>query len=286
MQLQDRDIQALVFLSRYFMLNSRQLRELSYQDDKTGRVTRRRLTKMRHEELIKKRNLLVVHSRDGSASPVFHLTRKGLEFVSEYLNDETILFKPLEPSQPQHLSHYIAVADTYRLLDRALTEAKNPVSLTKWINEDEIINPTEPEKRKHQKLKTKFGNIVCAPDAAFILEFQEHRAVFFLEQDRDTFFHKRVAARKSPGYRQLFTTGHLAKFPESNVNHFFVLFVAPSAKRRDQLRDSFKQKNRDHDVHKTYRFAAFDELNEQNLLFEPVWTACHHGEKVPLIQTQ
>ena len=108
MILQDRDIEALSMLARYFMLTSRQLRQWCYRSDTTGRVTRRRLTAMRHEGFVRKRNLQVVNPRDGAASPVYHLTRQGLELLAGHFDDESLLRKPVEPSQPQHLQHYIA----------------------------------------------------------------------------------------------------------------------------------------------------------------------------------
>lgn len=284
MILQDRDIEALKLLATYFMLTSRQLRLWCYCNDSTGRVTRRRLLEMRNEGLVEKRNLQVVNPKDGSTSPVFHLTKKGLEFLAGHTDDDSLLRKPIEPSQPQHLLHYIAVSDTHRLLRSAIECSTEPIQLNKWVNEDEAINLSATQAPR-KFLRTTFGNVLCAPDAAFQLEYQGARAIIYLEQDRDSFFHERVAARKSPGYRKLWDQGgHKTQFPETNIDHFLVLFVAPNAKRRDQLCRAFAKRNSDHGVLKAFRFMAFDELTPENFLFDSMLTRCLDDATVPLVR--
>ena len=287
MVLQQRDIQVLAQLATYFILNSRQIRELCFVDDSTGRITRRRLNKMVREGLIRKRNLQVVNPIDGSTSPCYHLARGGREFLAGHFDDEAYLTKPIEPSQPQHLNHYVAVSEMHRLFDRALTRHADVV-IDPWCNEDEVINPTAP-KSEQRKLRTSFEptKIVCLPDAGFVLSYQDQHVVVLLEQDRDTDFYERVAAKKSPGYRELFVTrGHRKMFPNTTLEFFYVLVITPTAKRREQLRKAFtkNKRNHDHDVRKVYRFGSLDELNEHNLLFEPMFACCHHDDKVPLIK--
>lgn len=284
MILQDRDIEALKLLADYFLLTSRQLRLWCYSNDSTGRVTRRRLLEMRNEGLVDKRNLQVVNPKDGSTSPVFHLTKKGLEFLAGHLDDESLLRKPVEPTQPQHLLHYVAVSDTQRLCRSAIESSTEAISLVKWVNEDEAINLSESDKPR-KFLRMTFGNVLCVPDAAFVLEYQGARAVVYLEQDRDSFFYERVAARKSPGYRKLWDQGgHKIQFPETNIDHFLVLFVAPNAKRRDQLCRSFAKRNADHGVAKAFRFMAFDEATPENFLFESLLSRCSDDATVPLVR--
>ena len=284
MILQERDIQALSLLAQYFMLTSRQLREMCYTTDSTGRVTRRRLTGLRQAGFIRKRNLQVVNPKDGSNSPVFHLTRTGLELLAGQLDDDSLLRKPVEPSQPKHLQHYIAVSDTQRMLRNAVSATNEQIQLQQWVNEDEAVNLDQPDSPR-KFLRTKYGNVICIPDAAFVLEFKSHRAVFYVEQDRDTYFHGRVAARKSPGYRKHWEQkGHIQHFSDSNLQHFYILFVAPNAKRRDQLCSAFAKKNADHEVRKAFRFVAFDEINADNFLFDSIFACCHENEPVPLVK--
>jgi len=287
MVLQERDIQVLVALARYFMLNSRQIREMCFPGDTTGRISRRRLTSMMHAGYVRKRNLQVVSPSDGSVCPVYHLTRTGLEFLAAHLDDELLLLKPIEPSQPQHLYHYVAVAESHRLFDGAAAE-QSPLVISRWCNEDEIVNPEESDPGKRRLLRTDFsdaGRVRCIPDAACVLEYRGQRAVVYIEQDRDTFFHDRVAARKSPGYRELLSRhGHRAHFPDTTLDFFYVLFLAPTKKRCDQLRKAFAKKNKEDQALKVYRFGSLEELNHTNLFFDPMYSCCHHDDRVPLVK--
>lgn len=285
MVLQERDIAVLADLARYFLLTARQVRELQFAGKNGSRICRRRLLALMQAGYVRKRAMHVVNPLDGSTSPTYHLTKHGLEFLAGHFDDPSILSRPLEPSQPQHLHHYAAVADTYRLLDRAITKQSGAVELVQWVHEDEVIDPEVDLKRK---LRTEFDypkKAVCLPDAAFLLKHAGVRAVVYLEQDRDTFFHDRVAARKSPGYRELLTTQrHKEHFPSTQLDFFFVLFVTPTQKRAEQLRQSFAKRNESHDVRKIYRFGSLDQLNDDNFLFEPMLSCCHHDDRVPLIR--
>lgn len=287
MQLQSRDIQALTMLAQYFMLTSRQLRQLCFHDDSTGRVTRRRMLKMSQDGLVRKRQLLVVNPRDGAASPVFHLTKIGREFLASHYDDESYLQKPVEPSQPQHLFHYVGVSDSHILLDEAIAKQSH-IGLDCWVNEDEFVNPDETDKNKRVKLLTQFqdsNKVVCAPDAAFVLSANGHRAVMYVELDRDSFYHDRVAARKTPGYKKhLAMRAHMKHFPTSTLNSFFVLFIAPTEKRVRQLRDAFAKTNTGDPALNIYRFGSFETLTPENVLTAPVFRCCHHDNLVSLVK--
>ena len=283
MVLQERDIEVLHYLARYFMLNSRQIRQISFPDDTTGRITRRRLNKMVHAEYIRRRRMQTVSMMDGAATPVYHLTRTGREFLAAHLDDDELLLKPIEPSQPQHLFHYTAVAETHRLFDVAL-QSENRVKVVRWVNEDEPIFVDG----KKTRLRTEFpgsSKVVCIPDAAFLLKHEDHHLTIYLEQDRDTFFHDRVAARKSPGYRELLKSGkHRSHFPNTTLDQFLIMFVVPSAKRADQLCRAFAKKNKDESVAKLYRFGAYPELVEANPFFDPLWRCCHRSDPAALVR--
>ncbi len=287
MVLQDRDIVTLTALARCFILSAAQVRRVAYPDDATGRITRRRLTKMVHQGLILRRRLAVVNPTDGAATPVYHLTKAGREFLAGHFGDDAYLWKPIEPTQPQYLHHYVAVAETRLLLDAALEQSKD-ITLVQWCHEDECLNPEEPDRDKRRRLFTELSSspkLVCSPDAAFVLEMDSHRAVFYLEQDRDTFFHDRVAARKSPGYAALLEhQAHRVQFPSTTLDHFFVVVMTPTARRRDRLREAFAEKNQDKPAARIYRFGAVEELTAKNFLFEPVFRCCHHDEPVPLVK--
>ena len=166
----------------------------------------------------------------------------------------------------------------------AIESTSDEVKLIRWVNEDEATNLDAGDAPK-TFLRKKFGNVICLPDAAYVLEYKSIRAVFYLEQDRDTYFYDRVAARKSPGYQKLWEQKcHMAQFPESNLDFFFILFVAPNKKRRDQLKKAFAKKNATHEVQKAYRFVAFDEVKPENFLFETLLTRCQDEELVPMVK--
>ena len=282
MQLQQRDIFALTELGNHFLMTAKQVRSLCYHTDATGRVTRRRLGLMAKENLIRKRRMLVVNPRDGSASPVYHLASKGRELLAAHYDDEQLLLKPIEPSQPQHLWHYIAVTDFQIRLRHSLSQNNEPVTLARWVSEDEPIRLNEDGKKEF--LYRKFGSTICRPDGAFLLNYRDATAVFYLEQDRDTYFHDRVAARKSPGFQEFSDRNvHRIQFPESNLDFFFVLFVVPTDKRGEQLRKAFKKRLGNHPVHKNFRFLSLEKLRE-DFLFESLLTCCHHEKKVPMIK--
>lgn len=287
MIVQERDINVLTALAANFIMTSRQLRKLFFPNDKTGRLTRRRLFKMAEEDFVRKRLMSVVNPHDGTATPVYHLGRKGREFLATYFDDNRYLLKPIEPLQPQHLFHYIAVTDTHLLLNEAVAQ-QSDARVDVWVNEDDICNSDEPERSNHFRLfteLTKPKKLVCAPDSAFVVDYDGQRAVFYLEQDRDSYFHKRVAAQKSPGYEALLNRKqHRKHFPDTTLEFFFVLFVCPTDKRRDQLRTAFADKNKDKTVQRVYRFLSLQSVTPETLLFEPVLRCCHHDDFVPMVK--
>ena len=286
MQIQDRDLQALKLMADCHIVSSRQLREWIYTSDKTGRVTRRRLTAMRHEQLVKKRNLEVINPyRGDSPSPVYHLDQKGLELLAMQFDDDSYLRLPTNPSQPAHLLHYCACSETQHMLRMAIEATNEEIELARWVGEDQPINIDESGESKTY-IRRKFGSIACLPDAAMVLSYEDHKAVFYIEQDRNTYHHDRVAARKSKGFQKMWDhKGHLQSFPESNLGHFYVLVVTGSIKRRDQLRKSFEKRNTTHPVRKAYRFLAFDELKlGEDILFQNILTRCEDDQLVPLVK--
>ncbi len=110
--------------------------------------------------------------------------------------------------------------------------------------------------------------------------------MMYVELDRDTYFHDRVAARKTPGYQKLLASRfHRKHFPDTTLDHFYVLFFAPTEKRARQLRDAFAKKNADDPALKIYRFGSFETLTAENMLTTPLFRCCHHDDLVPLVKT-
>src|SRR5207253_1060115 len=172
-----------------------------------------------------------------------------------------------------YLYHWVEVAQTHITLDQAVTPLVG-VTVVDWMSEWSIANPDETEPDKKFRLYTKLGQkLVCAPDAAFLLEKDGFRKAYYVEQDRDTTKNaERVAAQKCHGYAGLFEKRlHIHRhFPTVNVEKFTVLFVAPTPNRRDALRTAFSVKP----AAWLYKFAAQTELTAETILTAPIWHPC------------
>jgi len=266
-----RDIPMLVGLASYFLMTRRMIQARYYPADRDGRITRRRLSTLCRDGFVRKQRLLVVSCDDEFPAPVYHLAKGGCQFLAEHFGDDRYLSKPTSVAQPLHLYHYLAVTRTHMVLDDAIE--KSDVALVQWCNEHEPLNPENPHPKQHLRLYTqlrKQPRLICAPDAAFLLETRGHRGVFYLEQDRDrdNYSHRRVAALKTPGYAQLLKRRlHRKHFPSSTLNRFTIVMVAPSDKRRDALRRAFAGKDEAH----VWRFAAQPDLTPASFLHQPVW---------------
>lgn len=283
-----RDIPTLKSLGRYFLMNRRMIQQECYPSDKDGRLSRRRLSALCRDRYISKQRMLVVNPRDETPAPVYHLAKKGCQFLAEHFEDDRYLVKPTTIAQPMHLYHYLAVANTHILLDKAITQSH--VQLLNWCNEQEILNPEQTDSRQYirlySELKTTPRKLVCAPDSAFLLEVGEHRGVFYLEQDRDrdNYSHKRVAALKSPGYAELHRQQwHRKKhFPTTTLNRFTVTMIAPTEKRRDALRRAFQGK----DSSELWRFASLTDLTAETFLHGRVWYRTDSDQRQPLVKNE
>ena len=280
-----RDIPVLVALGRYFLMNRRMIQQECYLTDRDGRLSRRRLMVLHQDGYINKQRMLVVNPRDETPAPVYHLAKKGCQFLAEYCEDDCYLLKPTTIAQPMHLYHYLAVANTHLLLDQSITQSE--VKLLQWCNEQEYLNPQESDPKRRMKLytelKTKPKKIVCAPDSGFLLEIGGHRGVFYLEQDRDrdNYSHKRVAALKSPGYFELHRRQHYRKqFPTTTLNRFSVLMVTPNEKRRDALRRAFEGKP----ALEFWRFSSLTDMTPETFLHEPIWYRTGSDDPEPLVK--
>jgi len=278
----ERDFTILRALVRYYVLNRAQIQHLCFPDDQHGRVTRRRLQVLVNAKLINRTPMLVCNPMAGTPAPVYYPARKGCEFLAEYTGDERFLAAPHQTPQAHHLFHWLAVSDTHIALDAAIA-AQQEVVLTDWLSEWDVANKDEsaPEKRfRIYTLIHESPRLVCAPDAAFLLSMRGHAKVFYLEQDRNTSGVNQIAASKTPGYaamaeRQL----HHKHFPQTTLDAFSVLIVAPSERRRDALRKAIAGKP----GAALWRFACVHDLTPAKFLFAPIFHQCE-GEPLPLIK--
>jgi len=284
--LQLRDIEVISSVVRYYTLTRAQINRLHFPTDSDGRITRKRLRVLHEEGLINRTNMQVVNPAMGAPAYVYFPSSKGCAFLAQELKDDRFLSACTRTPNWTHLYHWVEVAQTHILLDQAIVKFPG-VSKIEWISEWTLLNADEKEPEKRFKLYTRLGpKLVCAPDAAFLLqrlvEEDEFRKVFYLEQDRDTTENaNRVAAQKCHGFASLYERRmHVARhFPIANVDKFTVLFVAPSPNRRDALCKAFADKP----AAKLYRFVSQTDLTADTFLVAPIWYSCA-GEPTSLLK--
>ena len=277
----NRDIGVLGALDRYFVLNRPQIQKLCFPEDLTGRVTRRRLNALVRERFISRHPVEAYVSRNGSTGPAYFPSQRGSELLAGFFGDDKYLVATTQQPQSHHLLHWLAVSETHLALDAAIA-LQSEVAVLGWINEWDVVNREEsvPENRfrLYSLLRDK-PRLVCAPDAAFLLEARGVRKVFYLEQDRGTSGVFQIAASKSPGYAEMANRKqHFKHFPASTLDGFTVILVAPNTGRRDLLRRAIKGKPKS----EIWRFVSATDLSPETFLTTPVFYSIDAGP-VPLV---
>ena len=280
--LTERDIAILLALTRYYVLSRPQIQRLCFDSDTSGRVTRRRLQHLVGQKLINRQRMLYVPPNGGSTSSVYYPAPLGCEFLAGHFDDETFLATSTVSPIPHHLAHWIAVSETHIAFDKAIA-LQEEVHIDGWINEYDVVNKDEsrPEKRyRLYSLLRESPRLVCSPDAAFLLSMRGHKKVFYLEQDRATSGARQIADSKTKGYAFMNELrAHRRHFPEATVDTFTVLMIAPTASRRDLLRNAIKGKP----GASLWRFAAVADLQPEKMLFEPIYYPCE-GEPAAIVR--
>jgi Replication-relaxation len=278
----ERDISVLLALYRYYILNRMQLQTLCFSGDTSGRVARRRLLQLLELGYIARAAAQVVYPHHPQLAPAYFSTPKGLALLAEHFEDDKYLLGTTQTPHGNYLLHWLAVSDTHLQLDAAL-EHQSAVTCPRWINEWDIANPTEREPERRFRLFVLLQQqprMVCAPDAAFLLELQGHRQVFYLEQDRNTSGVRQIAASKTTGYSVMLSQKtHYRHFPENTEKEFRVLMLTPTPQRRDALRRAMKDKP----GVSVWRFASVTDINAETFLFGKVFYPCV-GEAVSLLK--
>ena len=280
--LQLRDIEVMASVARYYTLTRGQINRLHFPTDHDGRITRKRLRIINEDGLINRTQMQVVNPLMGAPAYVYYPSAKGCAFLAQELKDDKYKFACTLTPNWMYLYHWVEVAQTHVLLDQAVARFPG-VTVDDWMSEWTIVNPEEKEPEKRFRLFTRLGQkLVCAPDAAFLLEKDGFRKAFYIEQDRDTTKSAdRVAAQKCHGYAGLFEKrAHIGRhFPTTNVEKFAVLFVTPSANRRDALKKAFASKP----APWLYKFTSQTELTAETFLTSPIWHPCE-GDPAPLFK--
>jgi hypothetical protein len=283
----DRDIQILRSVAHYDTLTRAQVNRLHFPDD-DGRITRKRLRVLHELGLLNQAAMRVVNPTvsGGVSAPVYYPSAQGTAFLNDGRTDaEPVLRLNTQAPNWMFLYHFVAVAETHITLDGALRQRPD-VRVAGWHGERSLLDPqaTAPEQRfVLYECVSDAGapRVVCVPDAAFLLEKDGHRKAHYLEQDRDTTKSaERVAATKCGGYAGLTAKQmHRKHFPTVNTEALAVLMLAPTARRRDTLREAIaKRPGAD-----LWRFAALTDLKPESFLSEPIWFPCQ-GEARPLVK--
>jgi Replication-relaxation len=277
----ERDILILRLLYTYYLLNRPQVQRLVFPNDLHGRVTRRRLQMLVAENLICRLRTFFCHP-SASPGPVYHLAQKGCELLAEHFEDDRYLATNTASPIPHHVFHWLAVVDTHILLNQAVA-SQTSVKVEGWINEWDIVNKDEsaPEKRFNlYTLIRENPRLVCAPDSAFLLSAYGHSKIFYLEQDRGTSGVQQIANGKTSGYAALFERNLQQRHFQATVPGFTVLMIAPSARRRDNLRRAIAEKQGS----TLWRFAAVGDMTPESALHSPIWFSCNKDEPGPLVK--
>lgn len=280
----DRDIQVLLAVAQYYVLNRPQIQRLCFASDQTGRVTRRRLQTLVDQRLLNRHRAQVHYPGSAPAGSIYYPAKKGSQLLAEHTGDEQYLLTPDQCPQPHHVLHWLAISDTHIALNAAIA-LQHEVSVDAWVNEWDVVNKDESDPQRRFRLYTLLNEnprLICAPDAAFLLSTRGFSKVFYVEQDRGTTGARQVAARKIKGYAELHARGlHRNHFPETNVNSFTVLCVANNTRRRDALRSAFFRM----DGAELWKFTAATELTSERFLHEAIVYPAT-GDPMPLVKPE
>ena len=279
-----RDTAVLASLAHYYTLTRVQITRLHFPDDPDGRTTRKRLQLLLDAKLLNRTHMQVVNPTMGAPAPVYYPSAAGCAWLAQEREDPRYLRTCTQTPTWQNLYHWVQVADVHILFDQTIAKL-NDITIEEWLSEWSVANPDEENPAKRFCLFTLLREnprLVCVPDAAFLLQKDGHRKVFYLEVDRDTTQPAaRVIARKAEGYAQLAAQGlHRRHFPTTTLDSFAVLVIAPTTKRRDALRQAMALKQHGATL---WKFAALSDLKAETLLTAPVFYPCL-GDALPLLK--
>lgn len=280
----ERDFQILLALARFYVLTRPQVQHLVFPNDPDGRITRRRLQALVDEHLCNRTQMQVIKHVAGAPAPVYFPARKGCEFLAEHFDDIRFLQTNTQTPYPHHLLHWIAISDTHIALVDAIARQKQ-AQVEGWVNEWDVVNKDEhlPEKRYSlYTLIRENPRLICAPDAAFLLSLRGHKKVFYLELDRNTSGVFQIAMSKTPGYAAMAEQQlHRRHFPDTTIDDFVVLCIAPTTRRRDALRNALRGKPGAHH----WRFAAVPDVTGESFLHGAIFFPCE-GDAASLVKPE
>lgn len=269
MPVTETDFEFLRLLAKYRVLTRDQLQRLRGDKKVSDRAVRKHLLKLQQSELIKKHRIPVLMTGSNGAAPVYYVTKAGAIQLAEYCEDDTFLKTNTNEPRGDRLNHWIAINESRMVLEAAVKSVPG-LSLDQWINEWEEIDKA-PGSRPSFTLHTQLHEnppLSCSPDAGFVLSFQGHTKVYYLEEDLGTSSVQQVAARKSKGYAELARQQlHRTHFPTTTIDSFSVLVVTTTRYRCIGLvRELRKQESSD-----LWRMVAASDFVPERVMSEPVF---------------
>lgn len=245
MPLTELDMSILALIARYYVVTREQLQRLTGQEQGSGRGMRKHLLRLRKAGLIVMHRMQITLPGMNGAAPVYYPTRQAAEALASFYDDDGFLATNTRHPRADRLSHWVSINDVRILVEQA-AERIPALKLVRWITEWQTVNPLDEKSNQfclHTQL-TETPPLSCSPDAAFLLEYKQHRKVFYVEADRGTSSPRQVAARKSKGYATLASRKlHRQKhFPESTLDSFRVLFFTTNVYRAKKTMEELTSK--------------------------------------------
>jgi hypothetical protein len=171
------------------------------------------------------------------------------------------------------VDHDLAVND-FRIEIKNACEASSKVSLENWIPESEFwAHPDKVEYKYKGKDKIRY----VRPDGFFTLTTGKHRIRYLLEIDRSTETNLRFYREKIlPGLAYIMTQDYKENF---GYNSGRWLVITTNENRMTNMKIQAKRAN----AKGVYYFTTYEKIQNNSLLFSPIWHRADRDDLVPLI---
>jgi len=277
-------------LAVHYVLCRPQIQRICFAQHASGRTTRKHLSKLHRGGYLNKTRAEVPSPLGGSAFPFYYLSAKGAELLASYYDDPTYLAVNTKRPRADQLYHWCGIGNTHIAISEALSHHVE-VELLSWRNEWETVNKEDhPGERYclHSVLRES-PPLSCSPDFGFVLGVADSlngsgnwvSQVYYGEQDQNTSGVRSIAARKTPGYHELFARGggKNRHFPEATLPGFRVLMVTTHPGRRNNLARAIADKP----GADLWLFVCQEDLTPENFPYGDVFYDAK-GEAGPLVR--
>ena len=204
----------------------------------------------------------------GANEYYYFLTKRGARFFEDlmHLKPARSILKRLELG---HQEHSFMISEFMLKLEKDVWQTQGQMKLSAYIRENffEIQEPQRQREMKQRSLK---------PDGTIFLERGTEKSLLFLEADLST-----QPVNSANPYRSSFRkkieiySAFKHDFQQNNLVHLFgplsgfrVLTVCKSPQRVASLLDVAQQLGKE----KMFWFTYLDQVQQQNVLFSPMWS--------------